>query len=286
MKSRLFRQVDVFAGEAYFGNPLAVVMDGVGLSDAEMQRFARWTNLSETTFILPPDDEQADYRVRIFTPDAELPFAGHPTLGTCHAWLQAGGMPKRDDIIIQQCRSGLIPVRRAGALLEFAAPPLTCATVDPALLGQVVHALGLDTRHVLASQRLDNGPRWLGILVDDEQAVLTLEPDHARLRELEQNVGVVHVGAQAFLLAREEQANVVVRGFFAPLGVNEDPVTGSLNAALAQWLIGEGLAPRAYVVAQGERLGRRGRVHIRCDDAQQVWVGGVSISCIEGTVTL
>jgi len=277
MKRRPFRQLDVFTSEPYRGNPLAVVLDGEGLGDAQMQGFARWTNLSETTFLLPPTEAAADYRVRIFTPGGELPFAGHPTLGTCHAWLAAGGRP-RGDAVVQQCGVGLVRVRRDGERLAFEAPPLRRAPADAALVAQVLAALGADPARVRATQWLDNGPQWLGLLFDSSASVLALEPDHAALKSL------AKVGVIAPYPAGSECA-FEVRGFAAPVGVAEDPVTGSLNASLAQWLIADGVAPPCYVAAQGERLERSGRVHIEQLDGR-VWVGGASVICIEGSVLL
>lgn len=318
--ARPFKQVDVFTDTPYFGNPLAVVLDGSGLSDDAMQRFARWTNLSETTFVLPPTqagtDAGADYRVRIFTPGGELPFAGHPTLGSCHAWLEAGGTPrasgaaggtpKASEVIVQECQVGLVSIRRHGASLAFAAPALKRSTPSPELLAKVITALGLTPAQVLAAQLLDNGPVWLGLLLDSTDTVLTLEPDHLALKNMQQKVGVAAVEsapsatnliarsnreARAFADHAADQAalaspDLEVRGFAAPIGILEDPVTGSLNASLAQWLIAEGHLPQRYLAAQGTCLGRAGRVHIERDASGQVWVGGQSVTCIDGKVQL
>jgi PhzF family phenazine biosynthesis protein len=319
MKTRPFKQVDVFTATPYYGNPLAVVLDGTGLSTEEMAHFAQWTNLSETTFVLPPSEQAkaagADYSVRIFTPGGELPFAGHPTLGSCHAWLQAGGQPQARDQIIQECQIGLVHIRRDGARLAFAAPALKRSAPNPALLAQVAGALGLKASQIIAAQLLDNGPVWLGLLLEDPQTVLQLTPSHAELKSLGQKVGVVSVHraevatgliarsnreAQAFgagagaRLRRDalhtegsdEAPTLELRAFAAPIGVNEDPVTGSLNASVAQWLIAEGHAPERYIAAQGACLGRAGRVHIERDADRQVWVGGDSVTCVDGTVTL
>ena len=287
MHARPFLQIDVFSQRPGDGNPLAVVMQAEDLSDAEMQRFASWTNLSETTFLLPPTEAGrqggADYRVRIFTPGGELPFAGHPTLGTCHAWLQAGHQPRNPGTIVQESGMGLVRIRHQGDTLAFAAPPLQRSAPNPALLALVTGALGLRPQQILAAQLLDNGPRWLGLLLGSADAVLSLQPDHARLKDLGQAVGVVHVDTTA---SDPQQPSVVVRAFAVPMGNPEDPVTGSLNASLAQWLIAEGLAPRQYLVAQGECLGRAGRVHIAQDDDGQVWVGGQAVTCIQGTALL
>jgi PhzF family phenazine biosynthesis protein len=312
MKTRVFKQVDVFGATPYLGNPLAVVLDGSGLSSEDMQHFAHWTHLSETTFLLPPSDAGAsagaDYRVRIFTPGAELPFAGHPTLGSCHAWLEAGGKAKANNEIVQECAVGRIRIRRQGTRLSFAAPPLKRSNPEPELLAQIATALGLKSQQIVAAQLLDNGPVWLGLLLDSTQTVLQLIPDHLALKNLGQKVGVVAVEQappSAVLVARSNRearafaprssaptdaasdpSEVEVRAFAAPVGVDEDPVTGSLNASLAQWLIADGLAPPAYVAAQGRCLGRDGRVHIEQDEKGQVWVGGESASCINGTVNL
>lgn len=301
---RAFAQVDVFTDQAYLGNPLAVVLDGRGLSDEQMQRFAQWTHLSETTFLLPPTAPGADYQVRIFTPGGELPFAGHPTLGSCHAWLQAGGRPAEEAFVTQQCAVGLVRIRRGGARLAFAAPPCQREPIEPALLANMAQALGLLPSQVRASQRLHNGPVWHGLLLDSAETVLGLQPDHARLRALGTKVGVAAIctpQAQPALIARANrearasrpqlppelpQPDLEVRGFAAPIGVEEDPVTGSLNASLAQWLMAEGLMPERYLASQGVCLGRAGQVHLSRDAQGQVWVGGDSVTCISGQVAL
>ncbi|MFZ3139977.1 PhzF family phenazine biosynthesis protein [Polaromonas sp.] len=309
MTPRLFQQVDVFTSTPCLGNPLAVVLDGSGLGDEAMQRFARWTNLSESTFLLPPADASADYRVRIFTPGGELPFAGHPTLGSCHAWLQAGGQPKSRDFIVQECQVGLVKIRREeGPRLAFAAPPLKRSSPGPALLSGVAAALGLKTQQILAAQQLDNGPVWFGLLLDSPETVLQLMPDHLALERLDVKVGVAAVylpeetspligranrEARAFGVRAshaEEGASTApdleVRAFVASIGVNEDPVTGSLNASLAQWLMADGHMPERYLASQGLCLGRAGQVHLARDAQGQVWVGGESVTCIDGQVML
>ncbi|WPG38385.1 PhzF family phenazine biosynthesis protein [Variovorax sp. EBFNA2] len=307
MKSRPFKQVDVFTATAYFGNPLAVVLDGQDLDDAAMQRFAQWTNLSETTFLLPPTDATADYRVRIFTPGGELPFAGHPTIGSCHAWLQAGGKPKAAGRVVQQCGAGLVPLRHDGGRLAFAAPPLKRSAPSPALLAKVAGALGLKAQQIVAAQMLVNGPAWLGLLLDDADAVLRLTPDHRLLKELGVEAGVAGVPAardDSLLIGRSnrearafghrpaaapddgEKIDLEVRAFAAAVGVEEDPVTGSLNAGLAEWLIADGHMPERYVAAQGQCLGRAGRVYIERDSDGTVWVGGDAVTCVDGHVTL
>lgn len=282
MQSRPFAQVDVFTDHPYRGNPLAVVLDGAGLSDEAMQRFAQWTNLSETTFLLPPTTDVADYRVRIFTPGGELPFAGHPTLGSCHAWLRSGGKPRRAGRVVQECRKGLIDLRTGNDRLAFAAPQLKRTATHPSQLAQVARALGITAAQVVAAQELDNGPVWLSLLLDTPETVLALTPDEAELKRLGVKVGV----AARYPHATRDGVALEVRAFAAAIGIPEDPVTGSLNASLAQWLIAEGHLPRQYVAAQGTRLDRAGRVAIEQDDNGQVWVGGASVTCIEGTVTL
>ncbi|MEK8032408.1 PhzF family phenazine biosynthesis protein [Ideonella sp. DXS29W] len=279
---RRFSQLDVFTTTPLKGNPLAVVHDADGLSDAQMQAFATWTNLSETTFLLRPTDERADYRVRIFTPKGEFRFAGHPTLGSCHAWLAAGGTPREAGQVVQQCGIGLVPVRRDGQRLAFAAPPLRREPIDDELLTQLVDALGVRASDLLAACWLDNGIRWVGMRVASAKRLRALQPDHGRLK------GLAKVGVVAEQDA--EGANGTqfeVRGFAAPNDVPEDPVTGSLNASLAQWLIGEGVAPPEYVAAQGTAMGRAGRVHVmREADTGMLWIGGDVAACISGTVLL
>ncbi len=275
---RRFQQVDVFTAEALRGNPLAVVVDGDGLSDAQMAEFAKWTNLSETSFLLPPTDPSADYRVRIFTPGGELPFAGHPTLGSCFAWLAAGGVPKDPACVVQQCQVGLVPVRREGTRLAFAAPATRVEPVEPALIEQLLPVLGLRPAEVRGAAWLTNGPRQLALELDSAATVLRLDPDHAALKHLT-NAGVVGRHAAG------GPADFEVRFFAAPIGIAEDPVTGSLNANLARWLMADGRAPRRYTAAQGTRMGRAGRVYLH-DDGQSVWVGGDVVPLVEGQVRL
>ena len=302
MRNRPFKQVDVFGASAYLGNPLAVVLDGTDLSDSQMQHFAHWTNLSETTFVLPPTQAGVDNRVRIFTPGGELPFDGHPTLGTCHAWLQHGGVPRSSGVVVQECKVGLVKIRRVDSRLFFAAPPLKRSAPGAMLLAQVAAALGLKARDVLAAQMLDNGSPWMGLLLDNPHTVLQLKPDQLALKNLGQKVGVVGIYPQAPALIgrsnREARAFapsgadsgpeplLEVRAFGAPIGILEDPVTGSLNASLAQWLIADGYAPEQYLVSQGICVNRTGRVHIERDTQGQVWVGGESVSCVTGSVLL
>ena len=306
--ARPFKQVDVFTATPYFGNPLAVVLDGRGLDDAAMQHFAQWTNLSETTFLLPPTDPAADYRVRIFTPGGELPFAGHPTLGSCHSWLQAGSQPRSGDYIMQECKQGLVKIRREEVdgvqRLAFAAPPLNRSAPDPGVLAQVVAALGIGASHIVAAQLLDNGPVWLGLLLDSPETVLQLKPNHVELVNLNVKVGVAAIYAkdpcapligrinrESKAFAQDEKSaafspDLEVRGFAACIGINEDPVTGSLNAGLAQWLMADGHMPERYAASQGVCLSRAGEVALARDASGQVWVGGQSVTCIDGSVTL
>lgn len=275
--ARRFAQVDVFTAEPLRGNAVAVVFDAEGLDDAQMQAFARWTQLSETTFLLPPTDPSADYRLRIFTPAEELPFAGHPTLGSCHAWLEAGGRPRADEVV-QECGVGLVRIRRDGRRLAFAAPPLRrSGAVDDATRAQIARALRVDASELLATQWVDNGPGWVAALLPSAAAVLALEPDYVAMQPL--NLGVIGAQTPGHDTAFE------VRAFVPSLGVPEDPVTGSLNAGLAQWLIGAGLAPARYVASQGARLERAGRVHVEQVGAD-IWVGGDSVTCIVGSLRL
>jgi PhzF family phenazine biosynthesis protein len=271
---REFRQVDVFSSEPLRGNPVAVVHGAEGLTDEQMQAFARWTNLSETTFLLPPHDPAADYRLRIFTPDGELPFAGHPTLGSAHAWLEAGGEPAGEDVV-QECGAGLVRVRR-GEVLAFDAPPLTrSGPVSEEDLAAIVAALGVGRDDVVDSAWIDNGPGWVGVLLTDAAAVLALRPDWAAFGDLK--IGVVGPYAEGPLA-------VEVRAFCPGFGMPEDPVTGSLNAGIGQWLGGTTL-PASYVASQGTVLHRAGRVHVDVADGR-VTVGGATRTTVVGTVDL
>jgi PhzF family phenazine biosynthesis protein len=278
MSRFVFTQVDVFTDSALRGNPLAVVHGADALDEARMQAFARWTNLSETTFLLAPTDPAADYRVRIFTPGGELPFAGHPTLGSCHAWLERGGAARNAREVVQQCAVGLVRIRRDGEGAAFAAPPLERSEVSGDDLDAVLAALGADRDRLLAAQWLKNGPSWLSLLFDSAATVLALEPDAAAMKRFA-SVGVVGPHPPGHECAFE------VRGFVGRPSLYEDPVTGSLNAGLAEWLIGTGRAPARYLAAQGTRLGRAGRVRIARDGAT-IWIGGSSVSCIRGDVEL
>ena len=287
--ARRFTQLDVFTATALRGNPLAVVHDAQGLSDAQMADFARWANLSETTFLLPPTDaaaDTADYRVRIFTPGGELPFAGHPTLGSCHAWLAAGGVPRDAGTVVQECGVGRVRVRRDVAAgptrLAFAAPPLRrTGAALPALRAQVLASLRLSDADLLALEWIDNGPGWIGALLADAASVLALQPDFIAMRGLKLGVIGAHPAGS--------ECQFEVRAFVPGLGVPEDPVTGSLNAGFAQWLIGSGRAPARYVAAQGAALGRAGRVHVErvgVGAAADVWIGGDVTAVISGSVVL
>lgn len=278
---RRFAQVDVFTTEPLLGNPVAVVLDGAGLSTEQMQRFAGWTNLSEATFLLPPTHADADYAVRIFTPVRELPFAGHPTLGTCHAWLAAGGVP-RGDVVVQECGAGLVPVRRDGSgTLAFAAPERQrTGPLDAEEVGTLADGLDLPADAVVDHAWCDNGPPWQTLLLRSADDVLAVRPRADVLGE--RFVGVV--GPRPV----DDAGGVAleVRGFFpGPGGFAEDPVTGSLNAAVAQWLLETGRVPDRYVAAQGTALGRAGRVHVERVDGV-VWVGGGSVTVLQGTATL
>jgi PhzF family phenazine biosynthesis protein len=272
-----FTQVNVFSADPLNGNPLAVVHAAEGLNEARMAALARWTNLSETTFLLPPTDPRADYHVRIFTPGGELPFAGHPTLGSCHSWLAAGGRPHKPDLVVQQCGVGLVRVRCDGPRLEFAAPPLRrSGPLEPEVLGKIARALTVDSSDIVHHQWVDNGPGWCAVMLRSARQVLSLRPDWASLDPLK--LGVVGPHEAAHDAAFEVRAFVGGGGY-------EDPVTGSLNASVAQWLIGSGLAKSSYVAAQGTALRRAGRVHLR-KDTEGVWVGGDVVDVVHGEVSL
>jgi PhzF family phenazine biosynthesis protein len=274
---RPFRQVDVFTTAAYYGNPVAVVLDGSDLTTEQMQHVAQWTNLSETTFVLPPTDPGADYRVRIFTAVVELPFAGHPTLGTCHAWLENGGSPKNAESVVQECEAGLVQVRQTDDGLAFAAPPLLrSGPVDDAVVAHIADLLGLPVGDIVDAQWVDNGPGWVAVLLASADAVLAVRPGVVDL-----DVGVVGPYPPGSAAAFE------VRAFTPKDGMtDEDPVTGSLNASLADWLLRTGRAEAPYVASQGAERGRAGRVHITCDDAGQIWVGGGTVTCVTGEIEL
>ncbi len=281
------RFVDVFSDRPFRGNALAVVHDADALSDDEMLAVARWTNLSETTFLLSPTDPGADYRVRIWTTGGELPFAGHPTLGSAHAWLEAGGVPQRDGVLVQQCDAGLVEVRRdgragdpsaGGGMLRFAAPPLRrSGPVDPVEVARVVGALRLDPADVLEAAWVDNGPGWLGLLLATPDCVLAADPDRARCSGLK-----VGLAARCPAGSRTDGVGLEVRAFYSDdRDFGEDPVTGSLNAGLAQWLVPAGHLPGRYVAAQGTVIGREGRVHVEVVDGV-TWVGGATRTLVVG----
>ena len=274
---RQFSQVDVFTTTPYAGNPLAVVLGADGLETAEMQRFANWTNLSETTFVLEPTDPDADYLVRIFTPVQELPFAGHPTLGTCHSWLEAGGTPRENGTVVQQCGAGLVPIRHAGDGLAFAAPPMwRSGPADEATIERIASALRIERGEILDAEWVANGPEWVAALLPSADAVLALRPGFVDF-----DLGVVGPYPDG------APADFEVRAFFPKDGSTaEDPVTGSLNASIAQWLLGSGRATAPYVASQGTVLGRSGRVRIEQDDDDTVWVGGGTVTCITGNVEI
>ncbi len=275
--SRPFRQVDVFTATPYQGNPVAVVLDGTGLDDDAMRRFARWTNLSETTFVLPPTSPAADYRVRIFTPSSELPFAGHPTLGTCHAWLAERPASARPTEIVQECGVGLVPLRRTADGLAFAAPPLRrSGPVEAPLVARISTMLGITPDDVVAAEWVDNGPGWVAVLLADAESVLALRP-----RGVDLPLGVVGPWPPGSATAFEVRA-------FVPMGdvTIEDPVTGSLNASLAQWLLGTGRASAPYTASQGTVLHRAGRIHLSTDADGTVWVAGATVTCLSGTAEL
>jgi PhzF family phenazine biosynthesis protein len=274
---RRFVQVDVFGENPYRGNPLAVIVDAEGLTTSDMQTFAKWTNLSETTFLLPPTHASADYRVRIFTPTEELPFAGHPTLGSAHAWLTNGGVPKDGNTIVQDCKVGLIGVRREENSLSFAAPPLLrSGPIDNAVLHEAAESLGISRDAIIDAAWIDNGPGWMGILLASADEVLAIQPKPMKL-----TLGVAGAHTTESRFAYE------VRAFYSSNGITfEDPVTGSLNASLAQWLISSGRFNAPYLVSQGTAIGYAGVVKVDVDDSQVVWIGGNVATCISGEVDI
>lgn len=278
MVSRPFAQVDVFSSTPLRGNPVAVVLDGTGLADDEMRAFARWTNLSETTFLLPPEHPEADYLLRIFTPGEELPFAGHPTLGSAHAWLEAGGTPRTPGELVQECGIGLVRLRTRTDTIAFAAPPLLReGSAEPAEASAAIAALRVDPRHVVDVQWVDNGPAWLAVRLDSAETVLALRPDFAAMGALK--VGVVGPHAAGADTQWE------VRAFVPGIGVPEDPVTGSLNAGIARWFFRDGIADGPYLASQGAAIGRSGRISVVPEDGE-LWVGGPSTTVVGGTVEL
>ena len=319
MKQRAFKQVDVFTARPYYGNPLAVVLNGAGLTTDEMQHFTNWTNLSECTFVLPPTQAGADYKVRIFCPGRELPFAGHPTLGTCHAWLENGGTPQassagggtpqassagggtpqassagvgnvQGEFIVQECGIGLVKIQRdaASGRLAFAAPPLLkSGALDEADVELIARGLGVQRSEIVAHAWCDNGPKWRGVMLRSADQVLALKPDATVLAGLD--IGVVGPRGKVGVIASQaddSDTHFEVRAFFpGNNGMTEDPVTGSLNAGMAQWLIGAGIAPPNYVAAQGTALGRAGRVHVSSLGGD-IWIGGESVTCVDGMVQL
>jgi len=275
--NRRFSQVDVFGSGPCSGNPVAVALDAEGLSSEEMQRFARWTNLSETTFVVPPTDAAADYRVRIFTPELEAPFAGHPTLGTCHAWLEAGGEPRDPHEVVQECGVGLVRIRREEGRLAFGAPPLRrSGPASEEDAARVAAALGADPGEILAVEWVDNGFSWIAALFESAERVLELQP-----RQLDFDLGAVGFHPPG------SGAAIEVRAFFPVNGVAaEDPVTGSLNAGVAQWLLGSGRLAAPYLATQGAAIGRAGRIHVDQDDEGTIWVGGRCETVLSGTASL
>jgi PhzF family phenazine biosynthesis protein len=275
-RQRPFAQVDVFSPAAYLGNPVAVIFDAEDLEDADMLRIARWTNLSETTFILPPTTREADYRLRIFTLGGELSFAGHPTLGSAHAWLERGGTPKLPERLVQECDAGLVEVRRRAELLSFAAPPTRrSGDIEAEYLDDIVGAFGISRDQVVAHQWVDNGPGWAVVRLATAQEVLALEPDLSRIPD-------AMVGAIGAYPDGSDHA-FEMRTFAPGAGVPEDPVCGSMNAAVGQWLTRIGAVSGSYRVSQGRRLGRAGDITITPDPDGTLWVGGSTNTLFRGT---
>ncbi|MGO4703239.1 PhzF family phenazine biosynthesis protein [Dyella sp. 2RAB6] len=276
MRAKRFTLVDVFSTEAFRGNPVAVVHDAGGMSDQDMLGLARWTNLSETCFLLPADDPAADYRLRIFSTLREMPFAGHPTLGACHAWLAAGGAP-RGEVVVQSCSVGLVQVRAGQSRLAFRAPPLLRAgPVEEPLLASILTAFGLHRDEVRHARWVDNGAGWLALMLDDRARLLGLAPDLSGLHGVPIGLCAPWPGGDA---------SFEVRAFIGGDAVPEDPATGSLNAGLARWLLAEGMAPPSFVIAQGTAIGRAGRIHVH-SDGTEVWIGGACVTRVEGQLLL
>lgn len=274
---RRFHQLDVFSKTPLLGNALAVVHEAALLDTHTMRAFARWTNLSETTFLLPPSHPEADYKVLIYTPEGELPFAGHPTLGSCFAWLQAGGKPKSPSFVVQECGVGLVKIRRESDRLSFAAPPRKrTGNLDAETLSQVIACLGINGNEIVQHQWVDNGPGWAAVMLDSAEKVRLLKPNFAKL-----SVPLGVVGPQP----KGSDTDFEVRGFVPSLGIPEDPVTGSLNAGIAQWFMETGLVKDHYVVSQGTALQRRGRVYLDRVDSD-IWVGGDVVICVDGSVSI
>ncbi|MDR3447506.1 PhzF family phenazine biosynthesis protein [Dyella sp.] len=273
MRTKRFSQIDVFSGEPFMGNPVAVVHGADDFSDEDMAALARWTNLSETCFLLEPTDPRADYRVRFFSSLREMPFAGHPTLGTCHAWLSAGGVP-RDTQVMQECAIGLVPVRISDRALAFEAPSLVrSGAVDGALVERILIAFGLQRSEVRHAEWVDNGAGWLALMLNDDARLLALKPDLASLHALP--IGLI--------APSRGDAAYEVRAFVGGDAMPEDPATGSLNAGIARWLIETGMAPVSFTIAQGTALGRKGRIHVQASEGR-IWVGGACVTRVDGVL--
>lgn len=284
MSSRTFAQVDVFSNTPFLGNPVAVVVDADGLTDDEMARLARWTNLSETTFVLSPTNPAADYRLRIFTPGGELPFAGHPTLGSAHAWIEKGGTPKSTGVVIQECGVGLVTLRHDGNAdgtnqLAFQAPAtVRSGEIDSDLLDEIVDALGIERTDVVANQVVDNGPGWVCVQLVSAEKVLSVNP---RFKD-----GCTWMLGLVGACPPGSATSFELRAFAPNVGVYEDPVTGSLNASVAQWLYRTGVVSGTYLASQGSRVGRSGVISLSLDENGEVWVGGNTTTLIAGDIDL
>lgn len=286
--TRPFKQVDVFTSTLGLGNPVAVVLDAEGLTDEAMRSFAAWTNLSETTFVLPPSEPEADYHVRIFTPTEELPFAGHPTIGTCHAWLEAGGRQKSAEQIVQQCGAGLVALHRVDGRLAFETPPMIrSGPVDPTYVAMVLGVLGVAPGDVVDTAWLDNGPGWVGVLLHDVEVLRSLQPK-MEPGKLDIGVAAFRTAGIAALIGANDgtEPALEVRAFFDAGGIREDPVTGSLNGSLAQWLLGNGRLTSPYVASQGTSMGRDGRVYVSQRSDGSIWIGGNAVTAIDGVTSL
>jgi len=280
MKTRRFIQCDVFSPLPTQGNGLAVVLDAQDLSDEQLQRFAAWTNLAETTFLLPPTTPDADYKVRILTPSREMLFAGHPTLGSCAAWLHTGGVPKQAGVVRQECGVGIVDIDISQDIPAFVAPPTTIEPISAEQLRRVVETLDIPIGAILHTAQLDNGPVWHVFQLADADDVLAVDSSRVRWPEFK-SIGLIGAHPQG------AECDYEVRMLAPSSGMSEDPVTGSLNAALAHWMKANGRLSRPITIAQGTTINRHGRVFVRPDDdGERILIGGETHILIEGSVTL
>lgn len=281
MQSRRFIQCDVFSPIPTQGNALAVVVDSQGVSEEQMRLFAAWTNLAETTFLLPPEDAAADYRVRIFTPSREMPFAGHPTLGSCASWLHCGGEPRDPRTVRQECGVGIVEIditQKDG--FAFKAPPTSIEAMDSGHFDAIIETLEIPRNTVRQTAQLDNGPVWQLLELESAGAVLAVDSSRVRWPAFKAIglIGAHPAGAEC---------DYEVRMLAPSSGMSEDPITGSLNSAIAHWMQADGRLSGPITVAQGTAIGRHGRVSIRpSSDGDGIQIGGQTHILIDGTVDL